>query len=317
MNGDRLTLRPEATAGIVRAMIEHNALYNGPLRLWSQVADVPPRAAAEGPLPPVPPDRRRGARLRRPRRRRRADPDVPRAAARPRPRRGRDVRLELNSLGQPDERLRAPRRADRALRAARRRCSTTTRGAACTANPLRILDSKNPAMQAIDRGGAAADRFPRRRVARALRRRARRARRRRARLPRQPAPGARPRLLQPHRVRVGHRPARRAGHGLRRRPLRRPVRAARRQADAGGRLGHGRRAHAAAARGRRRADATPARSTPTRSCPSRRAAVALDRLRGAARRRRLGADARRRQRRLRQHEVAVQDAPMPAARATR
>ena len=30
MNGDPLTLRPEATAGIVRAMIEHNALYNGP-----------------------------------------------------------------------------------------------------------------------------------------------------------------------------------------------------------------------------------------------------------------------------------------------
>ena len=30
MNGDELTLRPEATAGIVRAMIEHNALYNGP-----------------------------------------------------------------------------------------------------------------------------------------------------------------------------------------------------------------------------------------------------------------------------------------------
>src|SRR6476659_1592966 len=38
MNGDQLTLRPEATAGIVRAMIEHNALYNGPLRLWSEVA---------------------------------------------------------------------------------------------------------------------------------------------------------------------------------------------------------------------------------------------------------------------------------------
>ncbi|MCC5623470.1 aminoacyl--tRNA ligase-related protein, partial [Nostoc sp. CHAB 5715] len=29
------TLRPEATAGIVRAMIEHNALYNGPLRVWT------------------------------------------------------------------------------------------------------------------------------------------------------------------------------------------------------------------------------------------------------------------------------------------
>src|ERR671920_2222779 len=35
MNGDRLTLRPEATAGIVRAVIEHNALYNGPLRIWT------------------------------------------------------------------------------------------------------------------------------------------------------------------------------------------------------------------------------------------------------------------------------------------
>src|SRR6478609_6980531 len=35
MNGDKLTLRPEATAGIVRAVIEHNALYNGPLRVWT------------------------------------------------------------------------------------------------------------------------------------------------------------------------------------------------------------------------------------------------------------------------------------------
>jgi histidyl-tRNA synthetase len=35
MNGDKLTLRPEATAGIVRAVVEHNALYNGPLRVWT------------------------------------------------------------------------------------------------------------------------------------------------------------------------------------------------------------------------------------------------------------------------------------------
>ena len=34
-NGDSLTLRPEATAGIVRAAIEHNFLYNGPLRVWT------------------------------------------------------------------------------------------------------------------------------------------------------------------------------------------------------------------------------------------------------------------------------------------
>ncbi len=35
MNGDALTLRPEATAGIVRAAIEHNLLYNGPMRVWT------------------------------------------------------------------------------------------------------------------------------------------------------------------------------------------------------------------------------------------------------------------------------------------
>ena len=106
MNGDRLTLRPEATAGIVRAMIEHNALYNGPLRLWTM-----------GPM----------FRHERPQKGRYrqfhqldvealgyAGPDVDaemilmvRAlwvalglAV------GRDVRLEINSLGQPDERRR-------------------------------------------------------------------------------------------------------------------------------------------------------------------------------------------------------------------
>ena len=35
MNGDKITLRPEATAGLVRAVIEHNLLYNGPLRVWT------------------------------------------------------------------------------------------------------------------------------------------------------------------------------------------------------------------------------------------------------------------------------------------
>ena len=34
-NGDSLALRPEATAGIVRAAIEHNFLYNGPMRVWT------------------------------------------------------------------------------------------------------------------------------------------------------------------------------------------------------------------------------------------------------------------------------------------
>jgi histidyl-tRNA synthetase len=33
--GVSLSLRPEATAGIVRAAIEHNFLYNGPMRVWT------------------------------------------------------------------------------------------------------------------------------------------------------------------------------------------------------------------------------------------------------------------------------------------
>jgi histidyl-tRNA synthetase len=34
LNGEHLTLRPEATASTVRAALEHSLLYNGPMRLW-------------------------------------------------------------------------------------------------------------------------------------------------------------------------------------------------------------------------------------------------------------------------------------------
>ncbi len=34
-NGESLALRPEATAGIVRSAIERNFLYNGPMRVWT------------------------------------------------------------------------------------------------------------------------------------------------------------------------------------------------------------------------------------------------------------------------------------------
>ncbi|MFW5431294.1 MAG: histidine--tRNA ligase [Methylophilaceae bacterium] len=34
LNGDKLTLRPEGTAGCVRAVIQENLTYNGPQRLW-------------------------------------------------------------------------------------------------------------------------------------------------------------------------------------------------------------------------------------------------------------------------------------------
>ena len=35
LNGESLTLRPEATAGVVRAAIEHNLTYEGPQRVWT------------------------------------------------------------------------------------------------------------------------------------------------------------------------------------------------------------------------------------------------------------------------------------------
>ena len=34
LNGEQLTMRPEGTAAAVRAVIEHNLLYDGPKRLW-------------------------------------------------------------------------------------------------------------------------------------------------------------------------------------------------------------------------------------------------------------------------------------------
>jgi len=148
MNGDQLTLRPEGTAGVVRAMIEHNALYNGPLRLWTA-----------GPM----------FRHERPQKGRYrqfhqldvealgfAGPDVDAEmilVARALWRElglveGQHVRLEINSLGQSAER-RAHRdalvryfedHADALDEDAHRRLHS---------NPLRILDSKNPAMQAL------------------------------------------------------------------------------------------------------------------------------------------------------------------------
>jgi histidyl-tRNA synthetase len=148
MNGDRLTLRPEATAGIVRAMIEHNALYNGPLRVWSNVALFRHERPQKG----------------RYRQFHQIDvealgfkgPDVDaeqilmcRALLRDLGIPEQHLRLELNSLGQPAERL-----AHRAAliahfeanigaldEDAKRRLHT---------NPLRVLDSKHPAMQAVN-----------------------------------------------------------------------------------------------------------------------------------------------------------------------
>jgi histidyl-tRNA synthetase len=145
LNGEALTLRPESTAGVVRAVVEHNMLYEGGKRLYYM-----------GPM----------FRHERPQRGRyrqfhqigaevlgfqgpEIDAEVILLAHDLWKTIGlKDVRLELNSLGQPPERL-----AHRAAliahfekypalldEDAKRRLYT---------NPLRILDTKNPAMMEV------------------------------------------------------------------------------------------------------------------------------------------------------------------------
>lgn len=145
LNGEALTLRPEATAGVVRAVVEHNMLYEGGKRLYYM-----------GPM----------FRHERPQRGRyrqfhqigaevlgfpgaEVDAELILLADALWKELGlRDVRLELNSLGQPAERLahRAAliahfeQHADVLDEDARRRLHS---------NPLRILDTKNPAMKPV------------------------------------------------------------------------------------------------------------------------------------------------------------------------
>ena len=148
MNGDALSLRPEATAGIVRAIVEHNALYNGPLRIWQM-----------GPM----------FRHERPQKGRsrqfhqldvealgHAGPDVDaeiilmlRAYWRELGLvEGRHIELELNSLGQSDER-KAHRAALIAHFEAHADALDEDGRRRLHSNPLRILDTKNPAMAEV------------------------------------------------------------------------------------------------------------------------------------------------------------------------
>jgi histidyl-tRNA synthetase len=143
MNGDNLSLRPEGTAPTVRAVLEHNLLYNGPQRLWYS-----------GPL----------FRHERPQKGRYrqyhtfgaealgfAGPDIDIEllvmASRLWQKLGiADVQLQINTIGNAAERraFRADliayfeRHHERLDDDAKRRLHS---------NPLRILDSKNPALQ--------------------------------------------------------------------------------------------------------------------------------------------------------------------------
>jgi len=148
LNGEALTLRPESTAGVVRAVVEHNLLYDGGKRLYYMGPmfrhERPQRGryrqfhqiGAEALGFP-------GAEI---------DAEMILLAHALWERLGlQQVRLELNSLGQPAERAQHraaliqyfEQHAQQLDDDARRRLH---------ANPLRILDTKNPAMQSMVEG---------------------------------------------------------------------------------------------------------------------------------------------------------------------
>jgi len=145
LNGEDLTLRPENTAGVVRATIEHSLLYDGPKRLWY----AGPMFRHERPqkgryrqfhqvgaeaLGLAGPD---------------ADAEVILLCQRLWDELGLDgVRLEINSLGAAHER-RAHRDALIAYFEAHRDELDAEAQRRLHSNPLRILDTKNPAMQAL------------------------------------------------------------------------------------------------------------------------------------------------------------------------
>jgi histidyl-tRNA synthetase len=145
LNGDQLTLRPEATAGIVRSAIEHNWLYNGPQRVWT----IGPMFRHERP--------QKG----RYRQFHQFDvealgfegPDVDAEQivmlARAFKRVGIGaMRLEINSIGDAAER-RAHREKLIAHFEANRELLDEDAQRRLYTNPLRVLDTKNPRMQAM------------------------------------------------------------------------------------------------------------------------------------------------------------------------
>jgi len=148
LNGEHLTLRPEATASVVRAAVEHSLLYNGPQRLWYM-----------GPM----------YRHERPQKGRYrqfhqvgvealgyAGPDVDGElllmCARLWDDLGLDgIRLHINSLGSLTERLAHRDALVRYLETREADLDADSRRRLHT-NPLRVLDSKNPEMQPIVAG---------------------------------------------------------------------------------------------------------------------------------------------------------------------
>ncbi len=145
LNGESLTLRPENTASVLRAVVQHNLLYNGPQRLWymgpmfrherpqkgryRQFHQVGAEALGfEGPD---------------------ADAELIVMGARLWRDLGlEDVALEINTLGAAESRVRYRARLVKYLESRHDELDEDSRRR-LHSNPLRVLDTKNPHMQAL------------------------------------------------------------------------------------------------------------------------------------------------------------------------
>ena len=148
MNGDQLTLRPEGTAGVVRAVTEHSLLYEGGKRLYYLGAMFRHERPQKGRYRQFHQAGAEALGFH--------GPDVDaelilmcRALWRELGLiEGRDLWLEINSLGQAEER-RAHRAALIAHLEAHANLLDDDARRRLHSNPLRILDTKTPAMQAV------------------------------------------------------------------------------------------------------------------------------------------------------------------------
>lgn len=143
LNGEHLTIRPEGTAGVVRAIVENNLLYDGGKRLFyigQMFRHERPQRGRYRQFHQVGVEAMgfAGPEL---------DAEVILLAAQLWKELGiDDVRLELNSLGQPDER-KAHREALIAYFEQHTAVMDEEGKRRMYSNPLRVLDTKNPAMQ--------------------------------------------------------------------------------------------------------------------------------------------------------------------------
>lgn len=148
LNGEALTLRPENTAGVVRATIQHSLLHDGPQRVWYTGPMFRHERPQKGRYRQFHQVGAEALGL--------AGPDTDVELILLGQRIWDDlgltgITLEINCLGQSDER-RAHREALIAYFEQHQNDLDADARRRLHANPLRILDTKNPAMQTLVEG---------------------------------------------------------------------------------------------------------------------------------------------------------------------